>query len=141
MLTRIALVASLALGSVLGACTNDPYPYSDRDSKVLYSSFSEAPKTLDPAVSYTTAEYVITGNVYDTLLEYHYLKRPYQLMPGLAEAVPQSEPLADGGERYDFQIEKWGWDADAEARRKQREGEMRAASRIIALEADGTQIE
>lgn len=41
----------------------------------------------------------------------------------------------------DFQIEKWGWDADAEARRKQREGEMRAASRIIALEADGTQIE
>lgn len=104
MLTRIALVASLALGSALGACTNDPYPYSDRDSKVLYSSFSEAPRTLDPAVSYTTAEHVITGNVYDTLLEYHYLKRPYQLMPGLAEAVPQSEPLAGGGERYRFRI-------------------------------------
>jgi len=42
----------------------------------LYSTFSEAPKTLDPAVAYTTASHVITGNVYDTLLEYHFLKRP-----------------------------------------------------------------
>ena len=63
---------------------------------MLYSSFTEAPKTLDPAVAYTTAEHVITGNVYDTLLEYHYLRRPYQLIPGLAEAVPSRRQLADG---------------------------------------------
>ena len=35
------------------------------------------------------------ANVYDTLLEYHYLKRPYELIPGLAEAVP--EPRAARG--------------------------------------------
>ena len=63
---------------------------------MLYSSFNEAPKTLDPAVAYTTAEHVITGNVYDTLLEYHYLERPYRLIPGLAEAVPEPQRTPDG---------------------------------------------
>jgi chaperone required for assembly of F1-ATPase len=33
----------------------------------------------------------------------------------------------------DFQIEQWGWDADASARRAAREREMRAASLIIML--------
>ena len=88
----------------LSACSNDPYPEADRDKKVLYSSFSEAPKTLDPAVAYTTAEHVITGNVYDTLLEYHYLRRPYQLMAGLAEAVPQAARRPDGRQSYRFKI-------------------------------------
>lgn len=104
MLNRLVLIVALAAGLTASACTNDPYPAADRDRKVLYSSFAEAPKTLDPAVSYTTAEHVITGNVYDTLLEYHYLKRPYQLIPGLAEGLPKAEPTASGGERYRFRL-------------------------------------
>jgi ABC-type transport system substrate-binding protein len=91
---------------VLAACSNNPHPDEDRDKKVLYSSFGEAPKTLDPAVAYTTDEHVITGNVYDTLLEYHYLKRPYQLMPGLAEEVPKLEQRSDGSYAYRFKIRK-----------------------------------
>jgi len=95
----------VAIASVLvTACTNDPYPAAPTGKKVLYSSFTEAPKTLDPAVAYTTAEHVITGNVYDTLLEYHYLKRPYQLIPGLAEAVPVPETLGDGRQVYRFKL-------------------------------------
>src|SRR5204862_1109790 len=69
-----------------------------------YSSFNEAPKTLDSAVAYTTAEHVITGNVYDTLLEYHYLERPYRLIAGLAAAVPESRQLPDGKQAYRFEI-------------------------------------
>ena len=88
------IVAGIAGLLLVSACTNDPYPDTDRGKKVLYSSFNEAPKTLDPAVAYTTAEHVITGNVYDTLLEYHYLKRPYRLIPGLAEAVPEPQQHA-----------------------------------------------
>jgi ABC-type transport system substrate-binding protein len=85
-------------------CTNDPYPDADRGKRIVYSSFSEAPKTLDPAVAYTTAEHVVTGNVYDTLLEYHYLKRPYELIPALAEAVPTAETLPNGHQRYRFKL-------------------------------------
>jgi oligopeptide transport system substrate-binding protein len=86
------------------ACTNDPYPQSDADRKILYTSFVEAPKTLDPAVAYTTSAHAITGNVYGTLLEYHYLERPYTLMPGLAEAMPEAEPRADGKVAYRFRL-------------------------------------
>jgi ABC-type transport system substrate-binding protein len=103
---RLTAIAGLAgLLAVLG-CTNNPYPETERDQKVLYSSFNEAPKTLDPAVAYTTAEHVVTGTVYDTLLEYHYLKRPYELIPGLAEAVPKADKGAGGREVYRFKLRK-----------------------------------
>ena len=103
--------AVLRLGAIAGivallleGCSNNPYPARERQQKILYSSFSEAPKTLDPAVAYTTASHIITGNVYDTLLEYHFLKRPYELIPALAESVPQSVARPDGGSSYLFRI-------------------------------------
>src|SRR5262249_30842583 len=102
----ISILAALAASMAAAGCTNNPYPQADRDKKVLYSSFHEAPKTLDPAVAYTTAEHVITGNVYDTLLEYHYLARPYRLIPGLATAVPELTSAADGRQSYRFQIRR-----------------------------------
>jgi oligopeptide transport system substrate-binding protein len=102
--TRTVVLAALAGLLALAGCTNNPYPDADRDQKVLYSSFGDAPKTLDPAVAYTTAEHVITGNVYDTLLEYHYLKRPYQLVGGLAEAVPERQRLESGNLSYRFKL-------------------------------------
>src|SRR5262249_56833240 len=105
-LVRLAVIkaGSLAVALAVAACSNNPYPASDSPQKVLYSTFSEAPKTLDPAVAYTTASHIITGNVYDTLLEYHFLKRPYELIPALAESVPQSVARPDGGSSYLFRI-------------------------------------
>ena len=100
----LGISAALAACLATSGCTNSPYPDSDLGRKVLYSSFNEAPKTLDPAVAYTTAEHIITGNVYDTLLEYHYLLRPYKLIAGLATAVPEPEQLPDGKQVYRFQI-------------------------------------
>jgi|RhiMethySRZTD1v2_1073278.scaffolds.fasta_scaffold09893_3 peptide/nickel transport system substrate-binding protein len=102
----VGMLAGLAGCLALAGCTNDPYPEADRDQKVLYSSFNEAPKTLDPAVAYTTAEHIITANVFDTLLEYHYLERPFRLVGGLAEAVPEPQQLADGRQSYRFRIRK-----------------------------------
>src|SRR5215470_3885767 len=98
------VLAALAGCLATVGCTNHPYPEAERDKKVLYSTFHEAPKTLDPAVAYTTAEHVITGNVYDTLLEYHYLARPYRLIPGLAASVPKAQDLPDGRQAYRFQL-------------------------------------
>ena len=88
----------------LAACTNNPYPQTDNSKKILYSSFSEAPRTLDPAVAYTTSARTITDSVYGTLLEYHYLKRPYELMPSLARALPELLKLPNGGAAYLFKI-------------------------------------
>ena len=100
------LLAILAFLIVGAACTNDPYPGADNNRKILYSSFSEAPKSLDPAVAYNVSAHRITGNVYDTLIEFHYLKRPYVLIPGLATSVPKAERLADGRTAYTFKLRK-----------------------------------
>jgi oligopeptide transport system substrate-binding protein len=97
-----AVTLLLALG--VAACTNDPYPADDSGKKVHYDSFSEAPKTLDPAVDATTTGHRITGKVYDTLLEYAYLARPYQLIAGLAVGVPTCDPRPGGRVAYRFEI-------------------------------------
>jgi len=93
-----------ALTGLLQACTNNPYPAADDDRKILYTTFREAPRTLDPATAYTTSSHAITGEVYDTLLEYHFLKRPYELIPGLAAALPSAEPRGDGYTVYRFEL-------------------------------------
>ena len=77
---------------LLAACgseLNDPYPASERGQNILYSAFTERPKHLDPAQSYTEDESTFTGQIYEPPLQYHYLKRPYTLIPGTAEAVPE----------------------------------------------------
>ena len=98
----VCFVASVA--ALLAACTNDPYPNANAHDRVLYLSYPIAPKTLDPAVAYSVYDQQVTGNVFDTLLEYHYLERPYRLIPALAEAVPHPRLEADGRVTYRFTL-------------------------------------
>ncbi|MFZ2855456.1 MAG: ABC transporter substrate-binding protein [Rhodocyclaceae bacterium] len=84
-------LASLSLLLLLAACSseqNDPYPLAERGQNILYSAFSERPKHLDPVQSYTEDESTFTAQIYEPPLQYHYLQRPYTLIPGSAEAVP-----------------------------------------------------
>ncbi len=100
----LGVAAVAAICAALTACTNNPYPDADETEKVRYRALPAPLKTLDPAVSYTSLEHKITANVYETLLEYHYLKRPYTLMPALAEAVPEPRTLSDGRVAYTFRL-------------------------------------
>jgi len=100
----VGVGAVLSLLVALAGCTNDPYPNADKGKKLLYSAFDEPPKTLDPQVAYSVIDHSVIGNVYDTLLEYDYLKRPYTLIPGLSTEVPTPEPLADGRVSYRFRL-------------------------------------
>ena len=67
---------------------NNPYPTKDNEKNILYSSFESRPKYLDPVRSYSANEYGIIGNIYESPLQYHYLKRPYTLVPLTATEVP-----------------------------------------------------
>ncbi len=95
----LALLAALA-----AACTNNPYPEEDAEARILYTTFGEPPKTLDPQVAYSTSDHAVLSNAYETLLEYHFLKRPYALIPGLAQEVPEPRPLPDGRVAYRFRL-------------------------------------
>ncbi|MBW2389628.1 MAG: hypothetical protein JRG89_14505, partial [Deltaproteobacteria bacterium] len=96
--------AMFVAGAIGLSCSNNPYPDADDDLKVLYTVYGEAPKTLDPAVSYNVGSHAILGAICETLLEYHYLKRPYQLIPGLAAAIPEPSFMEDGRVSYTFEL-------------------------------------
>jgi len=107
---RAALLFTLSLAAWLSGCGevwNDPYPAPDRGLRVLYSVFSERPKHLDPAQSYATDESQFTMQVYEPVLQYHYLKRPYQLVPNTAVALPEPRIEKRDGEEvsvYEIRI-------------------------------------
>lgn len=67
---------------------NNPYPAEESDQNILYSSFQERPKHLDPAISYAANEVVFIGQIYEPVVQYHYLKRPYELIPLTGAAMP-----------------------------------------------------
>ena len=93
VLVPLALAWSLALVLLLGGCGdtawNNPYPASEARANIVYSAFSEQPKHLDPVRSYNSNEYVFIGQIYEPPLQYHFLKRPYTLVPLTAASMPE----------------------------------------------------
>lgn len=89
--TSLFLVINLSI--LLAGCDdiswNNPYPHQDPDANILYTAFSERPKHLDPARSYSSNEWEIISQIYEPPLQYAYLKRPYTLQPQVAQKLPQ----------------------------------------------------
>jgi len=121
LLSFIALLAGVmagAAGTASGAW-NNPYPELEAEANVIYSSFTERPKHLDPARSYSSDEYTFIAQVYEPPLQYHFLKRPYQLIPlatrkmptvtyydGAGNALPRDTPAdAIAMSEYELRIE------------------------------------
>ncbi|MBH23025.1 MAG: ABC transporter substrate-binding protein [Myxococcales bacterium] len=71
--------------------------------KVLNYFRSAAHKSLDPPKQFDSASAELIDNVYDTLLDYHYLKRPYELVPNLVSEMPS---LSEDGLTYTFKLRK-----------------------------------
>ena len=94
------LVFSIAL---LPACSSDswnnPYPPSAENGNILYSAFAERPKHLDPVQSYSSNEILFTAQIYEPPLQFHYLKRPYKLVPLSASEMPVAQYFNSNGER------------------------------------------
>ncbi|MBI5233190.1 MAG: ABC transporter substrate-binding protein [Deltaproteobacteria bacterium] len=104
---RVILVL-LGCITLVSACTmNSPYGSKEKGANIFYTTFSEPPKHLDPAMSYSSDEYDIISQIYEPLLQYHYLKRPYELAGLAAEDVPVSV-------YYDKDSKKTHKDAPAE---------------------------
>ena len=77
---------------------NNPYPSQESNESIYYDSFSERPKHLDPVSSYSSNEYVFLGQIYEPPLQYHFLKRPYELIPLTATYLPRATYLGKNGE-------------------------------------------
>jgi ABC-type transport system substrate-binding protein len=92
----------LPLAACDGSLWNDPYPAAEGGKSILYTAITVRPKHLDPAQAYSDVEYDFLAHIYAPPLQYHYLKRPYQLVPLSASEMPrvtfqdkQHRPLPD----------------------------------------------
>ena len=96
----------LILLAFLAGCSdvwNDPYPAEERGKNIFYTSFINRPKHLDPVQSYTADEADFTMQVYEPPLQYHYLKRPYELVPLTALEVPKPQ-VVEGGKFTVYEV-------------------------------------
>ena len=95
-ITKITKVLLTAIScTLLCSCGdgawNNPYPGSDDNKSIFYSSFTERPKHLDPVSSYSENEAKFNAQIYEPVVQYHFLKRPYELIPLTAIAVPEPQ--------------------------------------------------
>lgn len=60
-------------------------------------------KTLDPAIAFNDDLLKIIAQSYETLYQYHYLKRPYEVIPSLAADFPK---ISEEGRVYEIKIKK-----------------------------------
>lgn len=97
MIRGLVAVVLVVLVGVAQATWNNPYPRGWTKENTLFAAFSAPPKTLDPVKSYSNNEWVFLANIVEPPLQYHYLKRPYQLEPLILTQMPEViyEPASD----------------------------------------------
>lgn len=93
----LLLLAAALLGGCDGSPWNSPYPYANSDDVILYDAFSERPKHLDPVSSYSENEAKFNAQIYEPVVQYHFLERPYKLIPLTATELPELTYLDGDG--------------------------------------------
>ncbi len=81
-------VLGLLIAAVVCSCTNSPYRTGETAGNTYFGAFGTPPTKLDPASAYYVHEGRIIDQIYEPPFTYHYLKRPYELIPLTAEDVP-----------------------------------------------------
>lgn len=84
---------------VLFSCTKE----RDLSEKVFHHFSPSKIATFDPIQISDVYSHEQAGKVYEALYEYHPFKRPYELMPNLAEAMPK---VSEDGLEYEVKILK-----------------------------------
>jgi len=118
----IAIIAALAVSLLWLLKEEDPERFNDKtvqhttypskvkeDSErfkgkiVEYTTYSSKVNSIDPATCGDTMSAAIQGGFYEGLYTYHYLKRPVEVIPELAESMPEISP---DGLTYTVKIKK-----------------------------------
>ena len=82
------LLAGLIALLGLAGCGADPYP-GQPEERTLRVPLIQEMKGFDPTQCDEEISSLCSINVYDTLYEYHHLKRPFELVACLAEGKPE----------------------------------------------------
>jgi ABC-type transport system substrate-binding protein len=96
-LVSIVMMFGLAFGGV--ACTKK---VSDTDT-TINAVLKANVKGLDPIRASDLYSSTVIAQMFEGLLQYHYLKRPYEIIPALADGMPV---VSNKGLTYTFKLKK-----------------------------------
>lgn len=89
----MTLLITVAMLSGCSGPWNDPNPSTEQGKVTYFGSYVARPKHLDPVRSYSAEEGLFLDQIYEPPLQYHYLKRPYELEPATASDMPEIQLL------------------------------------------------
>jgi len=101
-----ARLAVLLLPCIAGFAVQ---PAAAAEQKVLRFAFRSVETGFDPQRVDDIYSSAICSEIFESLLEFDYLARPYRLVPLVAESVPTPE---DGGRTYTFRLKEGIYFAD-----------------------------
>lgn len=113
---------------IIAGCDN-PASVTDANEIVLYSALAAKVRGLDPGDIGDTTSSLVASQIFECLYQYHYLKRPYELIPQLAEDIPQA---SEDGLVYTIKIKKGVYFADDPCFEGGRGRELKASDFVFA---------
>jgi len=109
IITTATIIMITAVFFSCGSPPNNPYRLKESGSNFFYATFNLPPKHLDPAKSYSEDEARFIGQIYEPVMQYHFLKRPYLLEALTAEEIPEPRYTGSGPDLravYEIKIKK-----------------------------------
>jgi len=105
--SSIVVLVFVVVGVVvlLGGCgrSNDSEGKGNQRSKIRYVAIGAKIRGLDPGDIGDVTSSAVASQCYETLYQYHYLKRPYELIPCLAQSMPK---VSEDGLTYTITLRK-----------------------------------
>ena len=121
-------VAFTAALLIIAGCGHSPSA-DDANEMVLHSILPTKIRGLDPGDIGDVYSSLVASQSFECLYQYHYLKRPYQLIPQLAEDMPQ---ISEDGLTYTIKIKKGIYFADDPCFKQGKGRELKASDFVFA---------
>jgi len=96
------LVTIICAGLIIAGCDSSG-SVAEPNEMVLHHILSTRIEGLDPGNMRDVYSIIVASQIFEPLYQYHFLKRPYQLVPLLAEDMPQ---ISDDLLTYTIKIKK-----------------------------------
>jgi ABC-type transport system substrate-binding protein len=127
-LVALAALAALAAAiAVLAGCNKRPA--QSQSHNVLQHRLNTKIQTLDPAEVGDIPSDAVASDIFELLYGYHYLKRPYEIVPVLAADMPD---ISGDGLTYTIKIKKGVYFADDRCFENGKGGELKADDFVFA---------
>ena len=102
---------------------------ADGNETVLRGALAAKVRGLDPGDIGDTTSSLVASQIFECLYQYHYLKRPYELIPQLADGMPE---VSEDGLAYTIRIKKGVYFADDACFGERRSRELKADDFVFA---------